>query len=574
MLEKLYIKNYLIIKEAEINFKKGLNIITGETGAGKSIILDALGLLLGDRGNYSIIKNEDEKMVVEGIFNFNNYKKAVLFLDSNNLSGENKNGYIIIRRELSKKGISRVFVNDTPVNISLLKEIGDTIIDIHSQNEHQSLLRKETHLEFLDNFTGENPLLEEYAVKFDEYKKLIAEYETLKSKKETLQERKSYIEFQLKEINNINPQPYEDEELEKNLKKLENSELINEVINNTQAQLYEKDENVSAGLSASIKEIRKIVSYDKTLERILATLEEAYFQVKSITEELREFKGNINYDRETTEQIRQRLSTIAFLKKKYGLSVNELVKKAEDLTEELNAAENYDFELEKLEKEIEEKLKALYLQAEKLTEKRKLSSVQLEKNVNKYLRETGLENALFRVKIEDYENEDNHGFTHKDRTKKTKLTRNGKDNAEFFVRINKGEEFTPLRKTASGGEISRIMLSLKASISGKESIPVLVFDEIDAGISGKTADKVGKVLSKLASNHQIIAITHLPQIAASGENNLRVSKRETETNTLVEIKTLDGKEKIDEIAKLISGKEITKTTIKAAKELIKQKEEL
>ncbi len=570
MLEKLYIKNYLIIKEAELNFEKGLNIITGETGAGKSIILDALGLLLGDRGNYSIIKNENEKMVVEGIFNFNNYKKAVLFLNNNDLSGENKNGYVIIRRELSKKGISRVFVNDTPVNISLLKEFGDIIIDIHSQNEHQSLLRKETHLEFLDSFTGENPLLEEYTVKFDEYKKLIANYETLKSRKETLQERKSYIEFQLKEINNVNPQPDEDKELEQYLKKLENSELINEAINNAQALLYEKDENVSAGLSASIKEIRKIVSYDKTLERMLATLEESYFQVKNTTEELREFGRNINFDRETTEQIRQRLSTIAFLKKKYGLSVNELVKKAADLTEELNAAENYDFESEKLEKEIKEKLKALYLQAEKLTDKRKTSAARLEKNVNKYLQETGLENALFKVKIEDYENDDNTGFTHKNRTNPVKLTRNGKDNTEFFVRINKGEDFTPLRKTASGGEISRIMLSLKASISGKESVPVLVFDEIDAGISGKTADKVGKLLSKLSVNHQIIAITHLPQIAASGKNNLRVSKRETETHTLAEIKTLNEKEKIDEVAKLISGKEITLTTLKAAEELIKQ----
>jgi DNA repair protein RecN (Recombination protein N) len=570
LLEKLYIKNYLIIKEAELNFEKGLNIITGETGAGKSIILDALGLLLGDRGNYSIIKNENEKMVVEGIFNFNNYKKAVLFLNNNDLSGENKNGYVIIRRELSKKGISRVFVNDTPVNISLLKEFGDIIIDIHSQNEHQSLLRKETHLEFLDSFTGENPLLEEYTVKFDEYKKLIANYETLKSRKETLQERKSYIEFQLKEINNVNPQPDEDKELEQYLKKLENSELINEAINNAQALLYEKDENVSAGLSASIKEIRKIVSYDKTLERMLATLEESYFQVKNTTEELREFGRNINFDRETTEQIRQRLSTIAFLKKKYGLSVNELVKKAADLTEELNAAENYDFESEKLEKEIKEKLKALYLQAEKLTDKRKTSAARLEKNVNKYLQETGLENALFKVKIEDYENDDNTGFTHKNRTNPVKLTRNGKDNTEFFVRINKGEDFTPLRKTASGGEISRIMLSLKASISGKESVPVLVFDEIDAGISGKTADKVGKLLSKLSVNHQIIAITHLPQIAASGKNNLRVSKRETETHTLAEIKTLNEKEKIDEVAKLISGKEITLTTLKAAEELIKQ----
>ena len=570
MLEKLYIKNYLIIKEAELNFKNGLNIITGETGAGKSIILDALGLLLGDRSSHSIIKNEDEKLVVEGIFNFNNYKKADLFLEDNKLSGENNNGYVIIRREISKKGISRVFVNDTPVNISLLKEFGDIIIDIHSQNEHQSLLKKETHLEFLDSFTGDNPQLEDYTGKFDEYKKLIAEYEKLKSKKESLQERKSYIEFQLKEINNINPLPDEDVELEQNLKKLENSELINESISNAQTLLYENDENVSAGLSASIKEIKKIAAYDKALERILTSLEDSYFQIKSITEELRTFSGNIGFDRETTEQIRQRLSTLTFLKKKYGLSVSELIKKATDLAQELNISENFDFEAEKREKEIKEKSKELFLLAEKLTEKRKLYAAQLEKNVNKYLHETGLENAVFKVKIDNYKQEENHGLTFKNKTENVKLTRRGKDDTEFFIRINRGDELTSLRKTASGGEISRIMLSLKATISGKESIPVLVFDEIDAGISGKIADKVGKLMIQLAKNHQIIAITHLPQIAAAGKNHITVSKKENGTNTQATINHLNQEEKIPEIAKLFSGNSVTEASLKTARELIKQ----
>lgn len=570
MIEKLYIKNYLIIKEAELNFKKGLNIITGETGAGKSIILDALGLLLGDRGNYSIIKNEDEKMVVEGIFNLSDHRKAGMFLKENNLTGENNNGYVIIRRELFKKGISRIFVNDTPVNAGLLKDFGDIIIDIHSQNEHQSLLRKETHLDFLDSFTGNYPFLDEYGEKFDEYKKLITEYETLKSKKEALFEKKAFIEFQLKEINNINPQPGEEEDLENSLKKLENAELINESLGNIQSILYEKEDNTLSSLSTAIKEIKKISVFDKVIEQSLSALEEASLYIKNTIEELRSVNGNIKFDKETTEQIRQRLSSLIFLKKKYGLPVNDLIKKAENLTAELNLCENFDFELEKNRKELRQKFEELLLLSEQITSKRKASATLLEKSVNKYLHVTGLENATFKVKIENYAPEENNWFTHQNKKNPVRLIRSGKDNVEFFVQINKGDDFTSLRKTASGGEISRIMLSLKASISGKESTPVLVFDEIDAGISGKTADKVGKLMLKLAAEHQIIAITHLPQIAAASEQHLKISKKETDKSTQVQINHLREEEKITEVAKLLSGEKITETAIKAAKELINQ----
>jgi DNA repair protein RecN (Recombination protein N) len=570
LLEKLYIKNYLIIKEAELNFKKGLNIITGETGAGKTIILDALGILLGDRGNYSIIKNEDEKMVVEGVFNLCGYGKAERFLKENNLTGENNNGYVIIRRELFKKGISRIFVNDTPVNIGLLKDFGDIIIDIHSQNEHQSLLRKETHLDFLDSYAGENRELDEYGEKFDTHKKRITAYETLKAKKDSLLEKKSFIEFQLKEINNINPRPGEDEELENGLKKLENAELINEALGNIQSILYEKEDNVLSALSAAIKEIKRISLFDKALEQNRSALEEAALHIKNITEELRSVSGNIDFDKETTEQTRQRLSSLTFLKKKHGMPLNEIIQKAEDLEAELNLCENFDFELEKLEKEIKQNLEELFFLSEKITAKRKASAALLEKNVNKYLQVTGLENAAFKVKIENYAKEENTGFTYQHKTKPTKLTKSGKDNIEFFVQINKGDDFTSLRKSASGGEISRIMLSLKASISGKDSIPVLVFDEIDAGISGKTANKVGKLMLKLAAEHQVIAITHLPQIAAASENHLKVSKKETDKSTQAQINRLGEEEKITEIAKLLSGEKVTEAAMRAAKELINQ----
>ena len=570
MLEKLSIKNYLIIKEAELKFSEGLNILTGETGAGKTIILDALSLILGERANYSVIKNNKEKLVIEGQFQFENNKKVLGFLKESDLLSESfsSQSIVILRRELSKKGTSRNFINDVPVSISQMKNFGDLIIDIHSQNEHQSLLRKESHIKLLDNFVGNENLFADYINSFSEYKKLIKSYEELEKKKDNIIERKNFIEFQLKEINNANPQKGEEERLEKELNKIENTEDISLSLNNSLEMLYEKENNVIAALSEVVKEIKKIVKYDSELSNIIADLESSYVSVKEIAETLNSYNNSINFDSVRIEQIRDRLGSINFIKKKYNLSESELLKKAKELQNELDYAENFDYDIEQIKKKIKESREELYKKAVRISSLRNSSSKQLEKNVNLYFKEIGLETAEFKVGNKICESDKDTMYSIKKNSLFIQLHEEGIDDVEFMVKINKGAEFTPLRKTASGGEVSRIMLAIKASVTGKDEVPVLVFDEIDSGISGRIADKVGKVLKQLSKSHQIISITHLPQIAAMSDRHFRVSKEEVKNETIAKIKALTEQEKVTEIAKLLSGEKITDSSTKSAKELI------
>ncbi|MFA7361614.1 MAG: DNA repair protein RecN [Candidatus Kapaibacterium sp.] len=568
MLEKLYIKNYLIIKEAEMSFSEGLNILTGETGAGKSIILDALGLILGNRADYSIIRNEDSRLVVEGYFDFTNNPNIIQFLSEKEIISDSGNrGSVIIRRELTKKGVSRSFINDSLVNISDLKDFGDIIIDIHSQNEHQSLLKKETHCSFLDNFIQGNTLKDKYQKGFLDLKELNSKLKTLLNKRDDIISRKSFLEFQLKEINNVNPLPNEDDELSNELNKMENSEDISISVTNGLSYLYEDDSNVLSGISKVIKELKKASKHDQELEKYISILEEILTSVKNVSDELRDYISTINFDPERIEVIRNRLGALTFLKKKYNLNVSGLINKAAELNEQFNLSENFDYEIDKLNKEIQEKKAVVFAMAEELSAVRIKSGKALEKKVNFYFKEVGLESAEFKVSLNRLLHDGSDDLSFKKGNVTYRLSGTGIDDIEFLIKANKGSEFTPLRKTASGGEVSRIMLSLKASLSGKENIPILVFDEIDAGISGRVAGKVGNVLSELSNTHQIISITHLPQIAAMSDKHFYISKKDVGKETVAEIKDLTEENIITEVARLLSSEKITEASKKTAKEL-------
>ncbi|MCX6163645.1 MAG: AAA family ATPase, partial [Ignavibacteriae bacterium] len=379
MLEKLYIKNYLIIKEAELNFTKGLNILTGETGAGKTIILDALSLILGERADYSIIKNEKEKLIIEGIFRIGNNKKVKRFLKDKELLFDGEDDNVILRRELYKKGFSRNFINDTPVSNSDLQDFGNLIIDIHSQNEHQSLLKKETHLEILDNFLINKNIIEDFTMEYENYKELTIKFKELVNKKDSLLERKVFLEFQLKEINDVNPQTDENTQLENELCKLENAEEISVALNTSLQRLYEGDNNILAGLSLTIKELKKISKYDNELEKLISDVESSYISLKDVSTTLSEYNESLNFDATRIEQIRDRLGALNFLKKKYKLNVNELIEKAKTLSEELNFAENYDYEIEQMKKKLETGKAKLFKKATELSEYRKKAIKELQK---------------------------------------------------------------------------------------------------------------------------------------------------------------------------------------------------
>ncbi len=544
--------------------------MTGETGAGKTIILDALSLILGERADYSIIKNNNEKLIIEGQFRFENNNNVIAFLEKHDILSESFSlqNIVILRRELSKKGISRNFINDIPVTISRLKSFGNLIIDIHSQNEHQSLLIKESHIKLLDNFVGNENLFKDYKNNFKEYKNLIDIYEKLEKKKDNIIEKKNFIEFQLKEINNINPQEGEEEKLKKELNKIENTEDITLCLNKSLEILYEKDNNIIVALSTVVKELKKIIKYDSDISNIVEDLESSYVSIKEMTDTLNNYNNSINFDYVRIEKIRDRLGSINFIKKKYSLSESELIDKAKELQTELDYAENYDYEIEQLKNKIKASKDELYKKASRISSLRYSFSKQLEKNVNSYFKEIGLETAAFKIENKLCESDKDNMYTIKKKNVFIQLHEDGIDDVEFMVKINKGAEFTPLRKTASGGEVSRIMLAIKAAVTGKDEVPVLVFDEIDSGISGRIADKVGKVLKQLSKSHQIISITHLPQIAAMSDKHFRVSKEEDKKETIAKIKDLTEQEKVTEIAKLLSGEKITEASTKSAKELI------
>jgi len=566
MIEKLYIKNYLIIKETEIEFSGGLNILTGETGAGKSIILDALSLILGERADYSIVKDGKDKLIVEGYFNLGENKETESYLKEYDLQGDSNT--VIVRRELQKKGISRNFINDTPVTISVLKEFGEMIIDIHSQNEHQSLLKKENHIGILDEFLIEKNIYDEFKEKFHYYKKLVNEYLNLTEKRNNITEKKGFIEFQLREINNVNPKLNEDTEIEEIINRLENTENIRFAVGNSINLLTVNENNILSGINQVIKEIKKASVYDKTFENDIKELDNILISLNEIERNFSEYINNINFDSDYIESLRERAGQLQFLKKKYRLSVNELLLKADELSKELSQVENFDFEIEKLEKTLNDEKKKIFSSAIKLSEKRKEAALIMQKNIKKQFRDVGLDNADFNVNITYNNDSGDKFFSENIDTETININSNGIDNVEFLVITNKGEEFQPLRKIASGGEISRIMLSIKSSLSNKDKIPILIFDEIDAGISGRIAEKVGKVLKTLAKSHQLISITHLPQIAAYSENHLSVSKSVINKETVAEVKKLSEKEKIEEIAKLLSGEKITEASLKTARELV------
>lgn len=568
MIETLYIKNYLIIKESEIEFKKGLNILTGETGAGKSIIIDALSMILGERADYSKIKKDEDKLIVEAHFNFkrNPVLSALLKEMLNEDYAETDN--VILRRELNKKGTSRNFINDSPVNISDMKKLGDLIIDIHSQNEHQSLLNKDTHLELLDNYCSSEKLLNKYYDDFGELREMINNYKNLQFKKDELISKRKFLEYELKEINNLSLNEGEDEDLEIELKKLENVEYISNSLNVCLGLLTENENSTVNTLSIAIKELKKIIGFDKEIERISEEIENSFIIIKENSDSLFKYRDELNFDSQRIEQIRNRLSDINHLRKKYGMNLSELISKGDSLQRELIFAENFDYELEQLFNSISDKREIVFKEALELSALRKKKSIELQKNINNIFKETGLENGEFKVGIENISGSEDDLFSVKKDKEIFKLGSKGLDEIEFLIKMNKGSDFSSLRKSASGGEVSRIMLAIKTVLSEKDNIGILVFDEIDAGISGRIAQKVGKILKSLSKTHQIICITHLPQIAAMSDRHFHVSKSGNNTGTTAEIKLLNDEEKVMEVAKLVSGEKVTDTSMKSASELI------
>jgi len=587
MLEKLTIKNYLLLKNIEIDLSKGFNIITGETGAGKSILINALNLLLGGRADYSIISKNKDKMIIEGIVSISKENKNAIgkILKEHEIESietppptpprrGGENGTLIIRRELYSKAYSRCFINDTPVGTNELKELGEVIIDIHSQNEHQSLLKKEVHIELVDSY-----LIKKEGKKFEDklnsykqgYEQLLikqSEFDEINKKKNELDSKRSFIDFQLKEIHETDPQRGEDDDLENELKTGENIEGIRESLTLAYANLYDDTGSVLERIKIVEKELGKIGEYNTDIQKILGDVSESTTALREASRLIESLLENLNFDPARVEEIRERLYKLQFLKKKYGGSIDEVIKLKETLERDMSLVDNFDETINKLKAEITELVKDLFKKAGELSKTRKDKSKQLEVEIVKILKEVGFENAEFRVDIKSISNPKGSLLQGQSGADAQDLSNNGYDDIEFMVKINKGDEFSSLRKTASGGEVSRIMLAVKSVLAGADKVDILVFDEIDTGISGRIAQKVGGVMKNLSSFRQVIAITHLAQIAALADEHLLVEKETEGNSTITKIRPLDKNEKVIEVAKLLSGEKVTDASIKSAKELM------
>ncbi|MDI6803517.1 MAG: DNA repair protein RecN [Bacteroidota bacterium] len=567
MLKHLHIQNYALIEKLEIDFDQGMNIITGETGAGKSIIIDALSLILGERADTDAIRKDADKAIVEGTFDVSQNKNIKPILKENEIDFSDE---VILRREVSIKGTSRCFVNDTPVSLGMMKNIGDLLVDLHGQHEHQSLLRTETHNDLLDDFAALSSLVEEFKAAYNQLTNEVSKLTELQNREKLINEKKDLYEFQLKEIDAVNPTPDEEAHLESELKILENSEKLNEETNQLYNILYDGENSIIVKLSQSLKHIEQLLLIDETFGVLKKEAESADAIVKELTASVRDYISKIEFSPEKLEHHRNRLGQISLLKKKYGGSIETIIEFKQKLEAELQLVENFDAEINRVKETIENNRKIASELAKILSVKRNEAAKKVNSEIVKVLAELGINNSKFETRVDNriIKSGNSENAFIKIGKDFYETTPKGIDFVEFFISTNIGEDVKPLAKVASGGEISRIMLSLKTILAKSEKLPLLIFDEIDIGISGRIAQVVGLSLKNLSRLHQIIAITHLPQIAGLADTHYVVEKVEDGKRSATKLRKLTLEERIYQVAKLMSGTVVTESTLKSAKELL------
>jgi DNA repair protein RecN (Recombination protein N) len=562
MLKSFEVKDYALIEHIFVEFNSGLNIITGETGAGKSILVDAMGLLLGERASTEVVRKDANKAVVEGIFNVEGNKKIRLLLEKNNLEVLPE---LIVRREVSLKGSNRCFLNDSPVPLLQIKEAGDLLVDLHGQHEHQSLLKTETHIDYLDEFGNYDDLLMKYRKVYNELLSAEKELRELKQREEILKEKKEICAFQVKEIDDVSPKANEDEKLLNELKILENSEKLAELTNEIYNLLYDSDNSVHDSIVKVKNDLQELVDIDKSFFETTNEAETILVLVSDISSFVRSYKEKVELEPEEIEGIRERLGAINLLKKKYGGTIDSILEHRKKIGDEYNLAENFSEKIDQLKRKVVDLTKKAIKEATTISSKRKDVSEKVKIGIESSLKDLGISHPTFITQI--VTDHSSNGSN-----EQQKLTKNGMDKVEFFISTNPGENTKPLASVASGGEISRIMLSLKSTLAKSDKLPLLIFDEIDVGISGRIAQKVGDALKKLSEYHQLISITHLPQIAAVADHHFSIQKISKDSRVISAIQKLDISERITEIACLISGETVTETSLKSARELIGLKE--
>jgi DNA repair protein RecN (Recombination protein N) len=542
MLKELRIKNLAIIDDLTVRFEGGLNVLTGETGAGKSIIVDALSLALGSRAQADLVRSGEKEAMIQAYFD----------MEGNNIPdlGIDVSDGLILRRSLSPGGKSKAYINDTIVSLQSLGEVGKSLVDIHGQHEHQSLMHIDKHRVLLDSYGKLHDHRETVETLYSEVQVLKKEKEDLKQKVKERAHRLDLLRFQINEIDAACLRPGEKEALIKERTILSNVSRLKELTEMSYSMLYDSEGSCTERLSSVIAKVREMSSLDQSLSETLNLLESAFPSIEDAAISLRGLKDKYDLEPEKLAEIEERIELIKRLERKYGEGLETILRYRDDAEKELKGLELSDERLDSLDAELKEKEDMLLNTAISLSEKRKKVANMIEELVKKELKELAFSNAEFRIDM-----------------RQESITSTGFDRVEFTFSANPGEPPKPLTKIASGGELSRVMLALKNILADVDNLPVLIFDEVDAGIGGRTAESVGKKLKKISNKHQVLCTTHLPQIASLGDFHLQINKRQRDGRVYVEVKELTGKERQDEIARMLSGK-ITDTSLKHAKELL------
>lgn len=552
MLTHLSIRNYALISQLDIGLDQGFTAITGETGAGKSILLGALSLILGQRSDSQVLQDKSQKCIVEGVFDIKNYSLSDFF-EKHNLDYEEKT---IIRREINPSGNSRAFINDTPVSLQQLKELGVNLVDVHSQHESLLLNSAEFQFNIVDSFAGQNEAVRQYKTGFRAFLSLQNELKALLEREQKSKLDKDYFQFQFDELEKANLQGGEQEQLEQELEIQNNSEVIKKNIFESTGALSRGEGSVLSILSEIKKFIADAARYSHALLEIEQRLKSASIELEDIAAELEKIGENISFSSEKMEAVNSRLDIIYSLQQKHRVkTVAELLEAKENFHQKLGAITLLDNDIEKLNNRILSEKGKLEKLAWKISQNRNRAIPQIEKNVNSMLKELGMPGAKIEIS----------NLT----AGKSELANYGIDNIKFFFTANKGSEPKEIQKVASGGELSRVMLSLKSLVARLTALPTIIFDEIDAGVSGEIADKVGTIMKKMAGGMQVISITHLPQIAGKGDSHFFVYKENKNGAARTFLKKLSEKERINEVARLLSGEELTQAAIENAKELLR-----
>jgi DNA repair protein RecN (Recombination protein N) len=561
MLKELNIKNFAIIDQLRVEFTAGLNVFTGETGAGKSIVVDALNLALGERASVDLIRTGCQEAVVEAAFELNGRGTADV---TTLLSGQgiemNAGEDLIVRRVLSSAGKNKVYINGSLANLATLSALGASLADIHGQHEHQSLLSLERQMEMLDSFGGLGQLRDTFAQDYHRLLEARKELGELEAGERDRAHREDMLRFQKSEIETATLKPGEDAELANEQKVLANSEKIAGLSRAADEALYSADNSVLSGLKKAITGMKEIAAIDSRLVPALELCEAGRAQIEEASREVSAYADRVEFDPDRLEQIGDRLDLIQKLKKKYGSTIEEIIEFGAKAAAGLERMERSTEEIERLNKDIQTIKSGLTTGAKELTKKRAAAARELEKKIETELAHLGMTKTTFIAKITQEPGDDTLDGH--------KLGPRGADRVEFLISPNPGEDPKSLVKIASGGELSRIMLALKTILVEGDNIPTLVFDEVDAGIGGAVAEEVGKKLKRIAVKRQVFCITHLPQIASMATSHYGVSKSVKKDRTSTEVRLLEKKDRQDEIARMLGGKTITEATLRHAEEMI------